>query len=174
MIRHLRRVNADARVGLKLAVAVWAVVLVFQLPGLRRIVLAVDLVALAAALFAAVLGGSVFQVYRVPRDARRFIEEPTPNILLGVATLAVSLAVILTVFSHGCGESRSLTGRHFSRRKALPHLQSSDHTPQAETNQRVQRLCTLLAGIHYTTGGGISRGYFPLSGAFFRLFRGRR
>jgi len=98
MIRHLRRVNADARVGLKLAVAVWAVVLVFQLPGLRRIVLAVDLVALAAALFAAVLGGSVFQVYRVPRDARRFIEEPTPNILLGVATLAVSLAVILTVF----------------------------------------------------------------------------
>ena len=96
-IRRLRHANADARTGLKLAAGAWAAVLVFQLPGLRHMLLAVNLAALAAALFAAVLGFGVFQVYRVPPTARRLIEKPPPRLLLGVATLILSLMTVLTV-----------------------------------------------------------------------------
>jgi len=96
-IRHLRHVNEDARLGLKLGLAALGGVLVFQLPGLRHVIFAVDLVALAAALFTAVLGLGVFRIYRVPRGARRFIEEPAPRILLGVADLTVSLMIVLTI-----------------------------------------------------------------------------
>jgi len=97
VIRRLRRADADARTGLKLAAGAWAAVLVFQLPGLRHMLLAVDLAALVAALFASVLGFGVFQIYRVPPPARRFIENPPPRILPGVAALLLSLMTVLTV-----------------------------------------------------------------------------
>ena len=101
LIRRLAYANSAAWLGLKLAAGAWAAVLLFQLPLLRNVRLAVYLAATAGAVLATVLGLSVFQLYRVPRGARRFIEKPPPRILLGVATLALSFLTLLTAFLAG-------------------------------------------------------------------------
>jgi len=99
MIRRLRHANKDARMGLRIGGIAWATVLIFKLPILSKVSPAIDFTALLAALFVVVMGLPVFAVYRIPRDARDFLEKPPPNIMLGVGCLTLALTIVATIIA---------------------------------------------------------------------------
>ena len=92
---RLRHANQDAKTWLIMALSGWFGLGFGHLAGGGMILAIMRLMAFLAALLGVVLGSQVLNLRRVPPWARKYVADPPPSMLLGFATILISMSLFL-------------------------------------------------------------------------------